>query len=213
MTAHFIVLSRARNEFRGDTDIRRGKRVPLALERGYAVLAHISGSRRVWLFCGVLIGIGVAYYWPHEPIRADQSDRTDKFAMISVSASPAIAGGIAGSEGIFILDFLTGRLQGFYLNPNAPAAGFAQMFFRDVAHDLGLDEKTAAQPVYAIVGGQGQLVGQATTFGAGLVYVAEMTTGQLVAYGFPFTVAVNQILPPQPMVPVARAEFRKPVAQ
>ena len=32
----------------------------MALERGYAVLAHISGSRRVWLFCGVLIGIGVA---------------------------------------------------------------------------------------------------------------------------------------------------------
>jgi hypothetical protein len=166
-------------------------------------------TRGVWLVCGILFGFGIAYYWPHEPVRADQSDRNDKFAMISVAASPAIAG-LGPQEAVFILDFLTGRLQGFFLNPNVP--GFTQMFYRDVAQDLTLNEKAAAAPTYAIVGATGQVVGQGQLFGAGMIYVAELTTGQLVAYAFPFSQA-NQAIPPQRMIPVARAEFRKPIAQ
>jgi hypothetical protein len=175
------------------------------------MLQRFGETRGVWLVCGILFGLGVAYYWPHEPVRADQADRNDKFAMISIPASPMVAGlGPAGAEAVFILDFLTGRLQGFYLNPNVP--GFTQMFYRDVAADLTLNERSAATPTYAMVGGQGQVVGQGQQFGASLIYIAELTTGQLVAYAFPFT-QTTQAVEPQRMVPVARAEFRKPIAQ
>jgi hypothetical protein len=173
------------------------------------VHSRIGEYRGVWLIGGVLLGLGIAYFWPHEPLRADQADRTDKFEMISVAASTAIAG-LPGTEAIFILDFVTGRLTGFYLSPNVGT--FTQSYFRDVAADLKLDEKGAAQPVYAMVGGQGQIVGQGGTFGAGMIYVAELTTGSLVAYGFPFT-AQNQGVPAQQMIPVARAQFRQPIAQ
>jgi hypothetical protein len=44
-----------------------------------------------------------------------------------------------------------------------------------------------------------------------MVYVAELTTGSLVAYGYPFT-AQNNGVPPQQMIPVARAQFRQPIA-
>src|SRR5271170_1525439 len=94
-------------------------------------------TRGVWLVCGILFGFGIAYYWPHEPVRADQSDRNDKFMMISVGASTAIAG-LPGTEAVFILDFVTGRLQGFYLSPQV--ARFTQSYYRDVAADLKLDE-------------------------------------------------------------------------
>jgi len=173
------------------------------------VRSRIGESRGIWLIGGVLLGLGIAYYWPHEPVRADQSDRNDKFGMTSVAASTAIAG-LPGTEAIFILDFVTGRLQGFYLAPNV--GRFTQSYYRDVANDLKLDEKGAAQPVYAFVGGQGQVVGQGGTFGAGIVYVAELTTGSLVAYGFPFT-AQNQGVPAQQMIPIDKAQFRQPIAQ
>jgi hypothetical protein len=173
------------------------------------VRSRFGENRGIWLVGGVLLGLGISYYWPHEPLRADQSDRNEKFGMLSVAASTAIAG-LPGTEAIFILDFVTGRLQGFYLAPNV--GNFTQSFYRDVADDLKLTEKGAAQPVYAFCGGQGQIAGQGGTWGAGMVYVAELTTGSLVAYAYPFT-AQNQGVPPQQMVPVARAQFRQPIAQ
>jgi hypothetical protein len=172
------------------------------------VHSRFGENRGIWLVGGVLLGLGVSYFWPHEPIRADQADRNEKFAMISVAATSAIAG-LPGTEAIFILDFVTGRLQGFYLAPNV--GNLTQSFYRDVAADLKLDEKGAAQPVYAVVGGQGQIAGQSVTFGAGMIYVAELTTGSLVGYAFPFT-AQNNGVPPQQMIPVARAQFRQPIA-
>jgi hypothetical protein len=173
------------------------------------VRSRVGESRGIWLVGGVLIGLGIAYFWPHEPLRADQSDRNEKFGMLSVAASTAIAG-LPGTEAIFILDFVTGRLQGFYLAPNVGT--FTQSFYRDVAADLKLDEKGAGQPTYAFVAGNGQIVGQGGTFGAGIVYVAELSTGALVAYGFPFT-AQNQGVPAQQMIPIAKAQFRQPIAQ
>jgi hypothetical protein len=167
----------------------------------------ISDSRGVWLVAGVIIGLGVTWFWPHEPVRADQSDRADKFGICTVPASLAIAG-LPTSEAVFILDFVTGRLQGFYLNPQQ--GGFSQMFYRDIADDLRLNEKGAAQPVYAFAGGQGQFSGQGQTWGASMIYIAEMTTGKLVAYAFPFSQA-NAGTPVQ-MVPVANAQFRAAAA-
>ena len=168
---------------------------------------RIADSRGVWLVAGVIIGLGVTWFWPHEPIRADQSDRSDKFGICTVPASLAIAG-LPTSEAVFILDFVTGRLQGFYLNPQQ--GGFSQMFYRDIADDLRLNEKGPAQPVYAFVGGQGQFSGQGQTWGASIIYVAEMQSGKLVAYAFPFSQAnAGQ---PQQMVPVANAQFRAAAA-
>ena len=174
---------------------------------GDGVHTRISDSRGVWLVAGVIIGLGVTWFWPHEPLRADQADRADKFGIISVPASLAIAG-LPSTEAIFILDFVTGRLQGFYLNPQQ--GGFTQMFYRDVANDLRLGGGGAAQPTYAFVGGQGQFSGQGQTWGASLIYVAEMNTGALVAYAYPFSQA-NAGQPVQ-MVPVGKAQFRQPAA-
>lgn len=171
--------------------------------------SRIGDSRGVWLVCGILIGLGVSYFWPNEPLRADQADRNDKFGMLTCTATLPVAG-LPASEAVFILDFLTGRLQGFYLNPQVGA--FSQMFFRDVASDLQLDPKTTAQQMYAFVGGQGQLVGHGGTWGSSLVYVAELTTGSLVAYAFPFAGQANAA-GAMPMLPVARAQFRQPVVQ
>lgn len=169
---------------------------------------RISESRGVWLVAGVIIGLSVTWFWPHEPIRADQADRADKFGIISTPATLPVAG-LPTFEAIFILDFVTGRLQGFFLNPTQGA--FTQMYYRDVADDLRLNEKGAAAPVYAFVGGQGQFSGQGQTWGASMIYVAEMTTGALVAYAYPLN---NQNAgTPQQMVPVAKAQFRQPQAQ
>jgi hypothetical protein len=167
------------------------------------VHARINESRGVWLVGGIVIGLGVAYFWPHEPLRADQSDRNDKFAMLSVPATSPI-GGLPTSEAIFVLDFLTGKLQGFFFSP--AAGGFTQTWYRDVAADLQLG-RGSAQGNYAICGGQGQVTGQGVQWGSSLIYVAELSTGQIIVYGFPFT-PQNQQTPTQQLAKVGVAQFR-----
>jgi hypothetical protein len=167
------------------------------------------GNRALWLISGVLIGLGISYFWPHEPLRADQSDRNDKFGMISCTATLPIAG-IAGTEAIFVLDFLTGQLKGFYCSPQV--GGFTQSFFRDVAKDFELDRKGGAQASYAFVGGQGQVIGNGGTWGSSMIYVAELTTGTIAAYAFPFT-QQNQQIATQLMTLVDKAQFKDATVQ
>jgi hypothetical protein len=169
------------------------------------VPTRIGESRGVWLAVGLLLGLGIAYFWPHEPLRADQADRNDKFGMLSTAASAG--GGFAAGEAVFILDYLTGRLQGFFLSPRV--GGFTQMFYRDVAKDFGLG---GGQATYAFVGGQGQLIGHGGTWGSSMIYVAELNTGALVAYAFPYT-EQNRQAAPEEMVVVDKAQFRAPVVK
>jgi hypothetical protein len=171
------------------------------------VHTRISESRGIWLVAGVIIGLSVTWFWPHEPLRADQSDRSDKFGMCSVSCTLPIAG-LPATEAVFILDFVTGRLQGYYLNPQQGA--FTQMFYRDVAEDMQLGQKGGGQPNFVFVGGQGQFAGQGQTWGSSLLYVAELKTGNLVAYAYPFS--QNNAGQPVQMIPVGRVQFRNPEA-
>ena len=150
-----------------------------------------------------LLDLGVTWFWPHEPIRADQSDRSDKFGICTVPASLAIAG-LPTSEAVFILDFVTGRLQGFYLNPQQ--GGFSQMFYRDIADDLRLNAKGCRPAGLRVRWRPGPVFRARDEWGASIIYVAEMHSGKLVAYAFPFSQAnAGQ---PQQMVPVANAQFR-----
>jgi hypothetical protein len=165
---------------------------------------HRSNHRSVWLAVGLAAGLCIAFFWPHEPVEATAVDRGAQYAMASV---PVTLGD--GHEAIFILDFLTGRLEGHALNPQL--GRFTHTYFRNAAADFPPFGK--AKPQFTLIGAQGQLpsVGPAT-MASGVVYVGEMTTGQVIVYAFPYNES-NRIVPPVEMQPLDRFQFREGAAQ
>ena len=157
--------------------------------------------RMVWLFAGVLAGIGLASVWPHEPLDAATADRNEKFAIVTAPLG-------INSEGVFVLDFLTGRLTGAALNRvRGGGVGFTNLYYRNVAEDFQVAGN--ATPNYAISSGITEIPNAGgVQWGNSVIYVAEMNSGKVAAYGVPYR--ITQVAqPPVPLVPVGNFPFRE----
>lgn len=159
------------------------------------------GERRfLWLTVGVICGLCMSYFWPHEPAMAVATDRdVDRFAITTVPTRNGNA------EGVFVLDFLTGRLQGAVLNSRS--GKFTHAYFRNLAADFNVDP--TAKPHYVIVSGDVNLPAQGRAqFADGGLYVAEMSSGMVICYAFSF-VFNNAPSAPQQLLPMDRFQFRQ----
>jgi hypothetical protein len=169
---------------------------------GAFVSRRITDFKTTWLVVGVAAGLCLSYFWPHEPALAVGTDRSEKFALSIVPVTEEV-------DAIFVLDFLTGRLQGHVMNDKF--SQFSHAYFRNVIEDYDLAQNS--KPVFAIVGGNTLLVSSGPgTMAHGVVYIGELTTGLVNAYGFQYN-ETNQRLPPQPLEPLDRFQFREPAQE
>jgi len=165
------------------------------------VVKNLNGERRfLWLTVGVICGMCLSYFWPHEPAMAIATDRDgDRFAITTV---PTKAG---NAEAVFILDFLTGRLQGAALNSRL--GKFTYAYYRNLAADFNVDP--TAKPHYVIVSGGVNLPAQGRAqFAESGLYVAEMSSGMVICYAFPF-IFNNAPGAPQQLIPMDKFQFRQ----
>jgi hypothetical protein len=162
---------------------------------------HHARHKIAWLSIGVLAGICVSYLWQHEPAFAISNDRDPgNFAILT---SPVSFGQTA--QGIFTLDFLTGQLKGAVMNNKT--AKFTNFYQRNIAEDFGVDP--AAEPHYAIVAGSANLPSQGpNTTAQAVIYVAELSSGQCIAYAFEYRESIRP-LPPFELAPVDRFQWRE----
>jgi hypothetical protein len=161
-----------------------------------------SETRTAWLVCGIVIGLAIALYWPHEPAMAEVVDRSEKFAMCT---SRTQAG---SSDAVFVLDFVTGRLVG---GAYMPQAGGFQAYARNIAADFNIDAGTPAQytiaPAFIEVRAGGAGAGGGTPAN-GAIYVGEMNSGRVILYGF-MVRATSRPGPPLELRPLATFPFRE----
>ena len=164
-----------------------------------------SGNRYLWLMAGAVLGLAASWFFPQEPLHASSSDRDEKFAMLTVPVKDLQFGGVRDHlEGVFVLDFLTGQLKGAVLTKTGR---FTHFYVRNIAADFQVNPD--ATPHYAIVTGNAQLPSQGrSTWATGVIYVAELTTGRVAAYGFPFNEA-NRAVPAVALAPLDRFQFRE----
>lgn len=165
------------------------------------MVKNLNGTHRfLWLTVGVICGMCLSYFWPHEPAYAVATDRDgDRFAITTTQTNGN------NSEAVFVLDFLTGRLTGAALNGRL--GKFTYAYFRNLAADFNVDP--TAKPHYVIVSGTANLPNQGRTqIANSCLYVAEMSSGTVVCYGFTF---VNNNAPaaPQPLIPIDKFSFRQ----
>lgn len=141
------------------------------------MMQRFSDNRTVWMMIGLLAGLGIATLWPHEQARATAVDRDAQFAMTTCQVAP-----IDPVEAVFVLDFLTGSLKGAVLNRTTGL--FASFYFRDLPQDFQIDPKKEAH--YCIITGNAQMAinNAANPPATSVVYVGELTTGRIIAYGF-----------------------------
>lgn len=162
-----------------------------------AVRRNFTEHRIVWLVTGMVFGLALAYYWPHEPAHASDVALGDKFAMCTAET---LAG---NSEAIFVLDFTTGRLLGAAYNTQT--GSFTHSYARNVAADF----KVAEGAQYVIVPGLANL---RTTAGGpparGVLYIGELTSGLVSMYAFPYVQSARQ-LPPQQLQLLAQLPWRQ----
>jgi hypothetical protein len=145
--------------------------------------SKMAANRVAWLAGGLLAGLAIAWMWPHEPTYANTADRDSQFMMITVPVGNAGVGILDPLDAVFILDFLTGQLKGACLNRQTGA--FASFYYRDLAKDFQVAGD--ADPHYAMASGYAQMPASGgLTMASGALYVAELTSGKLAAYAFPW---------------------------
>lgn len=127
---------------------------------------------------GALAAAAVLAIMPSPELKAVSANSNDKFSMATVTVTT----GLEDTEAIFILDHLTGLLRGGFMNQTGQ---FAYTYFYNVASDFQINPATP-EPKYCIVAGRTALraAGGAQPSN-GVVYVAELTSGNVIAYGFP----------------------------
>ncbi|MEN0110885.1 MAG: hypothetical protein AAF805_09190 [Planctomycetota bacterium] len=117
-----------------------------------------------------------------------------------------------GIEGLYFLDFLTGELRGVVLNERGP--GFACYYRRNIMEDFG--QQAVKNPKYLMVTGRLNGVARGPALPGGrlartAIYVVEANSGQVVAYGLPWSPSMAAAGKQQSgtFIPLARETLRE----
>jgi len=133
---------------------------------------HGLNQRFALLACGLVMGLSISSYWPHEPLKADATS-LDKFSLCTAPSQ------VNQSDAVFVLDSVTGRLVG--AAHNMQTGNFSQVWTRSVAADFGVVENAQYLMASGFLRTQGAANGIPGQSG---IYVAELTSGKVGLYGF-----------------------------
>jgi len=159
----------------------------------------------VWLGLGALGGVMFTAFWPNTPLHAVATDHGENFAMATGAVDDT-------TEAVFLLDFLSGNLRGAVLSNQS--RGFQAMYEANVLADLANsvtvlnakvrqenlarkkqgvparpDVQVPQNPRFLMVTGNCDLRRGAARLrpGRSVLYVAETTTGLVLAYVIPWS--------------------------
>lgn len=154
------------------------------------------------LTMGLLVGVGLlvgalvavqaqptpGVQMPETLLHASASHSGESFAMATGMFDES-------TEGLFLLDYLTGDLQCWVLNPQMGA--FCAQFKHNVLVDLGVEQ--GKKPNYVMVTGTANFSRGGTMLmpASSIVYVADANTGNFAAYGVAFNRTMFKTAQPQ----------------
>lgn len=161
---------------------------------------RIGNNHLAWLVSGLIGGILLAGIWPTQPTFATATDRLEQFGIATGFVDE-------GLEGVYVLDFVTGQLQALVIHRQLQK--FAARYVRNVSGDFGLTLED--NPQYVMVTGNADLRqsarrGQYAT--RGVLYVAELQSGQICVYTFPYGGDRARQAEALPFTLIARYQFR-----
>lgn len=167
------------------------------------MLQRASRSPVAWVLFGLVAGVLVAGLWRAEPSWASATDREEN----TVIATGAVAGlNTPGElEAVYVLDFTTGKLMASILNQQQ--GKFQYFFERDLAGDFQVSGRQ--RPRFLMVTGSAQVRRGTQQPIDTLLYVAELTTGKVIAYQLTYTGETTRGTQTRPFVPLDGFTFRQ----
>lgn len=178
------------------------------------VFRLLGGAPAAWLIAGLAVGYA-AHAWqsdaefvlPLPPAHAVATDRYENFAIATGPLDSDV-------EAVFVLDFLTGDLKAAVLS--AQLARFNAFYEKNILEDMGIDP--ARNPRYLMVTGVANLrrgLGNQARPGMSVVYIAELTSGKIAAYGVPWTPQLHNAGVPfhGTLIPLDITQFRTAVVR
>jgi hypothetical protein len=153
---------------------------------------------------GLVAGLVLSGFWPHTPLHAVCTDRTDTYAIATGPVDTEV-------EAVYILDFLTGDLGALVLGKKPLL--WSGLFRTNVSRDLNVDPQK--NPKYLMVTGVAGLRragGSRQQPSTAVCYVAEISSGMIAAYAIPWQpplYAAGQMQSSQ-LVLVGSTYFRQP---
>jgi hypothetical protein len=156
-----------------------------------------------WMGGGLVLGLVFGGIWPDSPAHAVATSQIESFSACTAPLDSEV-------EGIFLLDYLTGDLRGAALNPQTRT--FTVSYSTNVAQAFGVD--ATKQPRYLLVSGLASFRGATGNqrLGNSVLYVAEMTSGKVAAYGIPWSTARVTAPVQLQLIPLDAFPFRNPQA-
>jgi len=123
---------------------------------------------------GLVVGLNVAGLWPQIPVHATATHGQENFAICTGNVEDDL-------EAVYMLDYVTGDIKACVLSINTRT--FQTFYSYNVSKDFG----SIKNPKYLIVTGSADLRrGVGVPIAGAVIYVAEMTSGQLACYGLPW---------------------------
>jgi hypothetical protein len=156
---------------------------------------------------GLVGALALSGLWPHAPLYALATDRTDTYAIATGPLDAEV-------EAVFFLDLLTGDLKAIVLGQQP---GTWTGYFRaNVAADLQIDPQK--NPKFMMVTGMIALRrggGSRLQPSNSICYVAEITTGKVAAYAVAWSPSMYKANQPQSgeLKCVAITRFRQPAGE
>jgi len=174
---------------------------------GFAVGLLVGGalSAGIWLGEGRDANREFAAQFAELKLKASASHGADTFAVATGPVDEDV-------EGLFTLDFLTGDLQCFVINPRT--AGVGGRFATNVNDAKIFGAKKGKKPNFLLV--TGQLNSSGGYAGGGrlansICYVVDANSGEVAAFGFPWnkTAVNNGGVQAFPMIPMGKWSARE----
>lgn len=175
------------------------------------MLRAMQNHRSSWLALGLLLGGAAGALlgglWPAQAVHGVATDRYENFAIATGPLDNEV-------EAVFFLDSLTGDLKASVLNINNGT--FTAFYQYNILRDFGVEP--SKNPRYLMVTGVADLRrfgGAQVRPGACVVYIAELTTGKLAAYGVPWSPDMHKrgAAFQGQLIPLDVAQFRAPVVR
>jgi hypothetical protein len=179
----------------------------ISFSGGFFMFRDLKLRRFTWLglsigtVIGLMFGLMAGGIWPHTPLHATASDRTETLAIATGLVDEDV-------EAIYFLDLLTGELRAMVMGRQT--GQFCGLFTVNVSENLGIDP--GKNPHYLMVTGTVNLRRGGARYQASraVVYVAEATSGKVGAYIIPWNPSMassgQKIV--QNLIPVAVDQFR-----
>ncbi len=156
---------------------------------------------------GLVGGLALSGLWPHTPLYALATDRTDSYAMATGPLDVEV-------EAVYFLDFLTGDLKAIVLGQQGRT--WTGYFHGNVARDMHIDPQKAQK--FMMVTGMVTLRragGSRLQPSNSICYVAEITTGMVAAYAIAWSPSMYKANQPQSgdLNCIGITHFRQPTGE